>query len=206
MERYNLRSGKRECHIPIQLQLARDEDFLTGSLDASEYAGQVSDSDQSDIGGSDIDISALLNTSEQNSPISSPVKRKHTNIQPGQVSQGVGEGGSSDRVTQNDINQIILSQLTALGERLTNMENKHRTPKKTSDSSKIKSSNKNGKYVKTAVTHKGSAHNTVPFSGVSNHDLPPPDKLREEARIQLEVQNRLKQLAEQAKPGTEKIK
>ena len=86
------------------------------------------------------------------------------------------------------------------------MENKHRIPKKTSDSSKIKSSNKNDKHAKTAVTQKGLAHNMVPVSGVLNHDLPPPDKLREEARIQLEVQNRLKQLAEQAKPGTKKIK
>ena len=43
-------------------------------------------------------------------------------------------------------------------------------------------------------------------SGTSSTDLPPPNKLREEARIQLEVQNRLKQLADQARPGTEKIK
>ena len=64
MERYNLRSGKRGCHIPIQFQLARDGDFLAGSLEASGLAGQVSDSDQSDISGSDIDISALLNSSK----------------------------------------------------------------------------------------------------------------------------------------------
>ena len=62
MERYKLRSGKRECHIPIQLQLARDEDFLAGSLEASGHAGRVPDSDQSDISGSDIDLSALLNS------------------------------------------------------------------------------------------------------------------------------------------------
>ena len=43
-------------------------------------------------------------------------------------------------------------------------------------------------------------------SGTSSTDLPPPNKLREEARIQLEVQNRLKQLGDQARPGTEKIK
>ena len=206
MERYNLRSGKRECHIPVQLQLAGDEDFLTGSLEASGQAGQVSDSDQSDISGSDIDISTLLNTSEQNSPISSPVKGKTHTTKSGQMSQGLGEGGSSDHVTQNDINHIILSQLTALGERLANIENNHRVPKKTSDSSKIKSSNKVAKKVKTAVTHRGLAHDLAPSSAVLKHDLPPPDKLREEARIQLEVQNRLKQLAEQAKPGNEKIK
>ena len=96
--------------------------------------------------------------------------------------------------------------MTALGERLANIENNHKVPKKTSDSSKIKSSNKVAKKVKTAVTHRGLAHDMAPSSGVLKHDLPPPDKVREEARIQLEVQNRLKQLAEQAKPGNEKIK
>ena len=80
-----------------------------------------------------------------------------------------------------------------------------KVPKKTSDRSKIKSSNKSFKKTKTAVTHKGFQE-VAPYSGVSNHSLPPPDKLREEARIQLEVQNRLKQLPEQAAPGTEKIK
>ena len=171
MERYNLQSGKRECHIPVQLQLARDEDFLTGSLEASGQAGQVSDSDQSDISVSDIDISALLNTSEQNSPISSPVKGKLHTTQSGQMSQGLGEGGGVfGPCHKNDINHIILSQLTALGERLANIENNHRVPKKTSDSSKIKSSNKVAKKVKTAVTHRGLAHDLAPSSGVLKHD------------------------------------
>ena len=94
MERYNLRSGKRECHIPIQLQLPRDEDFLAGSLEASGHAGQVPDSDQSDISGSHIDISALLNSSDQNSPSSSPTVKKSQKItNSGQASRGPGEGG-----------------------------------------------------------------------------------------------------------------
>ena len=37
------------------------------------------------------------------------------------------------------------------------------------------------------------------------HTIPPPDRLREEARIQAEVQNRLRQLAENGKPGTKKV-
>ena len=202
MERYNLRSGKRECHIPIQLQLARDEDFFAGSLEASGHAGQVPDSDQSDINGSDIDISALLNSSDQNSPSSSPTVTNN-----GQASRGPGEGGSTDYVTQNDINQIILSQLNALGERLTNMEkNSQKAPKKTNDHSKIKSSRKPAKREKTAVTQTGLSEHVATTSGTSSTDLPPPNKLREEARIQLEVQNRLKQLADQARPGTEKVK
>ena len=46
----------------------------------------------------------------------------------------------------------------------------------------------------------------APTSGFSVHDPPLPDKLTEEARIQLEVQNRLKQPADQAKHGMDKIK
>ena len=83
-------------------------------------------------------------------------------------------------------------------------KNSKKVHKKTSDLSKIKS--KTVKKTKTAVTHKGLQKTVAPIHGVSNHNLPPPDKLREEARIQLEVQNRLKQLAEQAAPGTDKIK
>ena len=105
------------------------------SLEASSHAGQVSDSNHSDTGESDIDISGLLHVSGQNSPVSSPMAKKQLNVvNPGQASQGPGEGGLTDLVTQNDINQIILSQLNALGERLTNMENNSKTVhKKTSD-------------------------------------------------------------------------
>ena len=180
---------------------------MAGSLEASGHAGQVPDSDQSDISGSDIDISALLNSSDQNSPASSPTVKKSQKItNSGQASRGPGEGGSTDSVTQNDINQIILSQLNALGERLTNMENNsQKVPKKTNDHSKIKSSRKPAKREKTAVTQIGLSEHVATTSGTSSTDLPPPNKLREEARIQLEVQNRLKQLADQARPGTEKI-
>ena len=45
MERYNLRSGKTECYIPVQLQLARDEEFYIESLEASGHAEQVFHSD-----------------------------------------------------------------------------------------------------------------------------------------------------------------
>ena len=65
MERYNLRSGKRECHIPVQLQLEGDDRFLIDMLEASSHARQVSDSDHSDTGESDIDISGLLHFSNQ---------------------------------------------------------------------------------------------------------------------------------------------
>ena len=85
-------------------------------------------------------------------------------------------------------------------------KNSQKAPKKTNDHSKIKSSRKPAKREKTAVTQTGLSEHVATTSGTSSTDLPPPNKLREEARIQLEVQNRLKQLADQARPGTEKIK
>ena len=66
-----------------------------------------------------------MQVSDQNSPVSFPiVKKEHTIKNAGHAYKGPGEGGggSTDPVTQNDINQIILSQLNALGKRLTNME------------------------------------------------------------------------------------
>ena len=54
--RYNLRSSKRECHIPVQLQLVNDK-FLTESLASASGAGQVFDSELCNSGH---DIFALL--------------------------------------------------------------------------------------------------------------------------------------------------
>ena len=100
----------------------RDENFLAESLEASGHTGQEIGSNQSDISGSEIEISALLNTSHQNPPLSSPnVRKQHKASDLGQVFQGSGRE-AMDTVTQNDINQIILSQLNTLGERLSNIE------------------------------------------------------------------------------------
>ena len=33
--RYNLRSGRQECHIPVQLQLAGDEECFGGILEVT---------------------------------------------------------------------------------------------------------------------------------------------------------------------------
>ena len=60
--RYNLRSTKRECNIPVQLQLAKDDDFL--ALASSSGTGQVFDSEHS----ADIDISVLLKHSNKKLP------------------------------------------------------------------------------------------------------------------------------------------
>ena len=69
--------------------------------------------------------------------------------------------------------------------------------------SKNKSSAKRNKSTKAQVTQAGFEQSMAPTSGPV-YNLPSPDRLREETLIQVEVQNRLKQLAENSKPGTEK--
>ena len=51
---------------------------------------------------------------------------------------------------------------------------------------------------------KGVGPTSLPVHTVNN--IPPPSRLREEARIQGEVQNRLRHLADNVKPGMGKIK
>ena len=65
--RYNLRSTRREDHInPAPLQLQSDEDFLTQTLGASHPSPeQVSFNQSNSTSESDLDMSGLLNTSDQ---------------------------------------------------------------------------------------------------------------------------------------------
>ena len=64
--RYNLRTNRRERNIPVQLQLATDEDFMMASRSHIESAqarqvfSELSDSE------SDIDISDFIRSSDQN--------------------------------------------------------------------------------------------------------------------------------------------
>ena len=73
---------------------ARNEDVLAESFEASGHTEQVFGPYQSDISGSDIDISALLNSFDQNSLLSFPtVKNQNKVRQLGHVSQGWGSAG-----------------------------------------------------------------------------------------------------------------
>ena len=136
---YNLRSKKKEGTIPIQLQLASDEDFMV-SLRPST-SGQVFESEHTDSSDSDIDISDLINHSDQN--LSDPVNR-NAEAFPGRGQGSAIQGTSTDPVSQNDINRQILHQLSSLGDLLAVIEgsNRPRPYKKTSDPKTIKTSNK----------------------------------------------------------------
>ena len=196
--RYNLRSNRGECLIPIQLQFASDVCFLTASGDgpASLQSGQVGFTDLSDS-GSDIDIDALVDHSDQNLSSDSHVFERVHNAGKGQASQALGSNHKS--TDQNDINTQILAQLKALGARLDNMESSMKTVKKTNDSTKIKRSKVKTKGGVAHAGLKGVGAASPPVQTV--HNIPPASRLREEARIQEEVQNRLRHLADNVKPG-----
>ena len=76
-------------------------------------------------------------------------------------------------------------------------------PRKPMTCQKLKYSANKVKRAKAQVKHYGSDVNATP-DFVPKYTIPPPDRHREEARIQAEVQNRLRQRADNAKPGTEK--
>ena len=151
--------------------------------------------------GSDIDISALIEHSDQNLS-SSPVVSGHgvQKARQGQASQA--SGSNVALMEQQHINTQILSQLSVLGARLDSMENSmKKTVRKTNDVTKIKKSKTKARVngVQVASQEVGAAP-PVP------HSIPPPSRLREEARIQEEVQNRIRHLADNVKPGMTKLK
>ena len=101
-------------------------------------------------------------------------------------------GGSNSSVSQNDINKIILSQLSSLGERLDSLEKiMSKVCPKQIMCQKLKNQPTKLNVLKNKPKNHRSDTNAIPAS-VPMHTIPPP-----------EVQNR-RQLAENAKPGTEK--
>ena len=91
------------------------------------------------------------------------------------------------------INMQILQQLQSLGKRLDTMEEK--TCKKTSDQTKVKN-----KTVKKKVKN---SETPVTVASENKHlgTVPDLNTLRQDALIQLKVEERLKQLQESDKPG-----
>ena len=87
----------------------------------------------------------------------------------------------------------LLSQLSASGARLDSMENPmKKSVKKTNDVTKIKKSKSKARVNSVQV---GSQEvGAAPPSVHVPHSIPPPSRLREEARIQKEDQSRLRHL------------
>ena len=120
--RYNLRSNRRECCIPIQLHLASDADFLTASWKRadSSQSRQVAFTDLSDS-GSNIDISTLVDHSDQN--LSSSSVTFGSGVQNAVQSQASQASGSNATLPgQHHIHSQSLSQLSTLTKIKKNLE------------------------------------------------------------------------------------
>ena len=100
--------------IPIQLQLSEDNQFLKNLLEVNSpgHAEQASDQNSS---SSDLDCSGLLNTSESDNVSTQVCSFDRLVVDSPNTS--TSKTMTSD--TQSLINQTILQQLTAIGERFT---------------------------------------------------------------------------------------
>ena len=145
--RYKLRSVRRqEQVIPIEIQMAPDNDFISQMIGSSHPTpGQVDLSNYSSISDSDLNISGLMYTDENSG------SKFFNNIKNDSVEYSGHVAGSSDpaaqTVDQNASNKVILDQLTVIGYRLDKMENQNVNVKKINDISKAKCSKKVSKIL-----------------------------------------------------------
>ena len=180
---YNLRSGIDTAKLPAHIHISNDSEFLHKVLQNDQ------DSDSSDSSDSDLNCSAVVENSDseqvdkQNIQSASSTSRSasdtHTSL--------------SDVAVQQAINVQILSQLSSISDRLQVLEKnnikKHSDPKKMKGASKKKTSSQ-------------VASVTVPPTQV---ELPDLNKIRQDAYIQSQVDQRLRDLANNDNSGT-KIK
>ena len=111
----------------------------------------------------------------------------------------------SQKLDQDHINQTILTQLNAVSDRLTKIENSAPTGEKRSTARKNKS--------KLSKIHRGvnASGNCVsqsvrPSVTSTSKNIPPLVALRHDVRVQQEVQARLRELADNTQAGNSKIK
>ena len=183
---YNLRSVSNSVQLPVQIHMASDSEFLS-KLSQNQ---KNSDVDESDI--SDLNCSALVESSDDEQ------KPHSQNIQSTSSTSSMlpGAGALSDVATQQAINLQILSQLSSISDRLSTLEKKD--VKKDSDPKKKKCS----------TTTKASTHIalvTLPQHQHMTLTMPNLDSIRQDAFIQSQVDQRLKDLTNSDNKGT-KIK
>ena len=132
---YNLRSAKNNTvELPVEIQLTGDKTFIETVLKNNTTVSDIENSmSDSDVSGSDLDCSGLMNGSDQ--VVSTPVTDKYS---AGTLKTGTHV--NSDKNSESDmqllINARILDQLEKIGHRLDKIENKE--CKKTTDKAKLK--------------------------------------------------------------------
>ena len=188
---YNLHSGGSEAAIPDQFEVS-DDRFVSTLLQCQQEtskSGQVSDSD-SDSENND-SMSNVETDTEQTGVSESTGTDKQV------LSSSIEASSSSSGViSQQEINLKILAQLRSITERLDMIEGKK--CKKSNGVTKLKNKSKKQTVVpQTPVT--------LPPTQASAQTLPDLQVLRNDAYIQAQVEQRLKNLVEDNRSGT-KIK
>ena len=196
---YNLRSVKNNTvELPVEIQLTGDKIFIETVLKNNTTVSDIENSmSDSDVSGSDLDCSGLMNGSDQ--VLSTPVTDKNSAGTSKTVTH-VNSDINSELDMQQLINVRILDQLEKIGHRLDKIENKE--CKKTTDKAKIKNSDNKGARAKKGpikVQHVcQKLHTSKPDQQSSVVD---------ETLLQLKVDQRLQELSDLAKSGTfQKIK
>ena len=191
---YNLRSSSKETvEFPVQIEVADDSKFLTHLLNHTDSSvnNSMDMSDSHESSDSEIDCEALVKHSDNEGQSGSGNAVKHHSK--GHTSKNELSDLSSDLQVQSVINSQILQQLQHIGNRLDKIENG--TCKKTSDKSKIKSTKSKTKKVP-------STKSSQQFETSNECKLPTLQSVKEDALIQLKVEQRLQELTELAKTGT----
>ena len=197
-KKYNLRSARAETvQIPIQVQLSDDSEFLN-LLGNTSVAQQ--DSDASSNSDSDLDLSAVVAGSD-----SDDVSTQGRSFDRLQSENPSTSAAVSDQAL---VNQQILAQLSVIGIRLHKLEQEKLVKK--SKHSKTAGRSTRGKNksttVKTSHTHghsTGTLATKSTSTGMETLNLPTLANLKTNASIQQLVEDRIKELQQISKTGTD---
>ena len=159
----------------------------------SEFLTQISqnhhNSDSGDSADSELDCSAVVENSDTEHTTGTESKQSTSSTS----STSLAGNALSDAVTQQVINVQILAQLSSISDRLNVLESKK--VKKHSDLKKIKGVSKS--KTNTRVTPVTPPQNQCPTSG-----MPSLQSIRQDAFIQSQVDQRLRDLAQNTTTGT----
>ena len=190
---YNLRSNSKDTvQFPVQIEVADDNQFLKdlSHQKATSVSTEADMSDSNDTSDCDIDCDALVQHSDEEIQSTSVGSNNQS-----KQSHGLNFDSNdvaSDLQVQSVINSQILQQLQQIGKRLDKIEGD--ACKKTSDKSKIKKTKvKQQQVVNTTVKQQPKAF--------VDHKLPTLQSVKEDALIQLKVEQRLQKLTDLAKTG-----
>ena len=160
-QKYNLRSGKRETVLPVQLQLCDDQDFMSQMLGASQPTPAQWQVHSDLSSGSDFEFSDLVQSSDSEAEASGSESRSYKKF----ASESQIPDEKNTGSTQEIVNQTILSQLEKNSSRLDTLERK--SCKKSVDESKIKNKKSKQCREKVQLASSSGSMTSFPFSNTT---------------------------------------